>query len=81
MHPQQMIIERNEERNVRDENRDNKINRKELRTKISSRQDFVLLFGFEREVTSRILSPTQALYFMALHHSGVRRNKKAAKTT
>lgn len=81
MQPPQMMIERNEGRNAQVDNRDHRIDRKELKTKISSRQDFVLLFGFEREFRSRIFSPAQALYFMALHNKGAGRKQEAAEAT
>ncbi len=49
------------------------MSKKDLKSKISSRQDFVLLFGFERKFNSRILFTAKKIHHLAVHHAGFRR--------
>ena len=44
--------------------------KKDLKNKISSRQDFVILFGFERKLMSRLFFASQTLYYLALYKTG-----------
>lgn len=43
------------------------LNKKQLRQRIQSRNDFIILFGFERLLTSSVLSPTEKAYYLAVH--------------
>lgn len=43
------------------------LSKKDLKLKIGSRKDFVLLFGFESKVKSGVLSAAQAVYYLAFH--------------
>lgn len=65
--------QREDEIQNRHRNREaNTISKKELKTKIGSRQDFVMIFGFDRCLKSWLLSPPQKIHILAIHHRHIR---------
>ena len=46
----------------------NRLTKRQMREKIASRQDFILIFGLERKINSRNVPPSQALHYLAVHY-------------
>jgi hypothetical protein len=57
-----------------------RVSKRDLKSRISSRQDFVLLFGFERSLKSRVLFAPEKIHLMAFYHPSLRRPKEVTKT-
>lgn len=53
------------------------LNKKQLRQRIQSRNDFILLFGFERNINSPVLFAAEKTNKLAVHFQGSLRRKKA----
>jgi len=57
-----------------------KISKREMREKISSRQDFVIVFGLERELISRVFFASQTLHYLAVYHQSTEWGKTSFET-
>lgn len=49
--------------------------KRQMKDRISNRQDFVLLFGLERLLKSWLLSSSKKIYYLAIHYKGPFRGK------
>lgn len=50
-----------------------KVGKKEMKQRISSRQDFVMIFGFERVLISQLFSTTKKIHNLAVYCSSFKR--------
>lgn len=56
------------------------LDKKQLKLKIQSRHDFIMIFGFQCILISAILSPTKTLHYLAVHLSNLEWGKETLKT-
>ena len=54
-----------------------RVGKKEMKQRISSRQDFVMVFGLECCLTSELLPAAQEVHHLALHRASVQRGETA----
>lgn len=54
--------------NGRRNQNERKMTKKSLKMKISSRNDFILMFGLERKITSELFLAPKTFHILAFHH-------------